>query len=294
MRKPAIILLLILLIFVNPISASSSDIVPIESDFFSGTTDPIPGLLGVPISSGTVAGVATDANHPGVIYLRDSTTANGGYRYGCDGTTLIRGGEYYEVIFQSVGTRPNQTARMGWSDSTAGQTLPTDGVWFNITRVGSVTNFTGNTASNNVRTQTSTAYPLSASVWYRGTIQINTTPNIVEYRLYNATNALLWTGNVSSNIPTAAGRDTSPCIIVSESTTDAAANILLLDYTKWDGTAVLSRGPTPSVEETTATPQPNTPAGIPDLPAPPMTATDIPWWILVGAGVILLLFWRLL
>ena len=285
MRYAALLLLLILLL-VPPITAAPQII---ESEFYDASTGSVPGLLGVAISSGTTAAVATDANHPGVIYLRDSTTAAGGYRFGCSGSQLIAGGEYYEVIFQSVGTRVTQHARLGWSDSTAGATLPTDGVFFNITRnTAGVTNFTGNTASNNARSQTRTAYSMAASTWYRGTITVNQTPDKVEYRLYDASNALLWADNTTANIPTGAGRDTSPCIIAAESTTDAAANILILDYARWEINRTISTRPTAAPTPTptaTGTTAPTPAPTIPNLPAPHI-GTGIDWTQIAIAAII--------
>jgi hypothetical protein len=218
--------------------------VVIESDFFDGSTDAIPGLLGAAISSGTVAGVATTANHPGVIYMRDSTTAAGGYRFGCAGTQLIAGKEVFDVIFQTNGVRTAESTKFGWGDATAAATLPTDGIWFNITKTAGVaTNrLYGNTSSNSARSGTRTYYDLTTSTWYRGIIQVNDAASLVTYSVYSDAGALLWTDTVSTNIPTGAGRDTSPCIIVAESSTDAAADILRLDYVKWDTNRTLTRG----------------------------------------------------
>ena len=206
----------------------------ISSDFYDGTAniDAIPGLSGLTVSSGTTSSVATDANHPGVIYVRDSTTANGGYKFGCSGTQLIGGNEFYEVIFQSVGIRTTQQARMGWSDS-ATSTLPTDGIYFNISRDGAIMNLTGISANGGTRNPTTTGYSLTGSTWYHGTIQVNSAATQATFTLYDSSRTQLWQSTIASGLPTGAGRDTSPCIIATESTTDAGANILLLDYTRW-------------------------------------------------------------
>ena len=211
------------------------------SEFYDPSTQAIPGFLGAAISSGTVGAVATTANHPGVIYMRDSTTANGGYRYGCAGTQLIGGGETFEVVFQPVGVRSTQGAKIGWADTTAANTLPVDGIWFNISGTGAAITLRGATSSNSVRSYTGTSYTPTTATWYRGTIGVNTAGTLVTYTIYNEAGTSQWTDTVATNIPTGAGRDTSPCIIVAESTTDAAANILVMDYVNWGSTRTLVR-----------------------------------------------------
>jgi hypothetical protein len=222
--------------------AATAGTTKLSSDFYeAGLTTAIPGLTGLAISAGTSAVLPTTANHPGVIYMRDSTTANGGYKYGCVGTQLIGGGETFEVVFQPVGVRTTQGAQLGWSDTAAANTLPADGIWFNISGTGAAIVLKGATSSNNVRSYTGTSYTPTTATWYRGTIGVNTAGTLVTYTIYNEAGASQWTDTVAANIPTGAGRDTSPCIIVAESTTDAAANILVMDYVNWGSTRTLVR-----------------------------------------------------
>jgi hypothetical protein len=221
--------------------AATAGTTKLSSDFYDGTTNAIPGLLGAAISAGTVGSVATTANHPGVIYMRDSTTIAGGYRYGCTGTQLIGGGETFDVVFQPVGVRSTQGAQLGWSDSTAANTLPGDGIWFNISGTGAAIVLKGATSSNSIRSYTGSTYAPTTATWYRGTIRVNTAGTLVTYTIYNEAGASQWTDTVATNIPTGAGRDTSPCIIVAESTIDAPANILVMDYVNWGSTRTLVR-----------------------------------------------------
>jgi hypothetical protein len=214
----------------------------LSSDFFeAGLTTAIPGLTGLAISSGTAAVLATTANHPGVIYMRDSTTTSGGYKYGCVGTQIIGGNESFEVVFQPVGVRTSQFAQMGWSDTAAAATLPVDGVFFNITGTGAAISLRGNTSSNSARSGTKTSYAPTTATWYRGIIDVNSAANLVTFTIFNAAGVQQWQDTVSTNIPTGASRDTSPCLIVSEISTDAAANILVLDYVRWGTTRPLVR-----------------------------------------------------
>jgi hypothetical protein len=213
------------------------------SEFYDPSINAIPGFLGVVISSGSVGAVATTVNHPGAIYMRDSTTGAGGYRYGCagTGTQLIGGGETFEVVFQPVGVRTTQGAQIGWSDTAAANTLPVDGIWFNISGTGAAIVLKGATSSNSARSYTGTSYTPTAATWYHGTIGVNTAGTLVTYTIYNEAGVSQWTDTVSGTIPTGAGRDTIPCIIVAESTTDAAANILVMDYVNWGSTRTLVR-----------------------------------------------------
>ena len=221
---------------------TSATAVVISSDFYSPGVPAIPGLLGTAVSSGTsTIPSITTASHPGVIRLLDSTSAAGGYRYGCDGEMLIAGGESFEVIFQSVGTRSTQSTKLGWSDDAAAASLPVDGVWFNLSRVGAAMSISGNTSSNSARWGTVTKFAPTDATWYRGTIVVNAAATLVTYTIYNEAGVQQWTDTIATNIPTGAGRYTSPCITVAESTTDGAAEILRLDYASWSITRALVR-----------------------------------------------------
>lgn len=213
----------------------------IVSDFYDPTANAIPGLLGAAISTGTAPAVATTNMHPGVIAMRDYTTAAAGYRFGCAGTQLIGGGETFEAIFQPVGVRVGQTAKMGWSDSAVAATLPVDGIFFNISANGAAITLRGNTSANSVRSGTATTFTPTTATWYRGTIIVNPAATLITYTIYNDAGVQEWTDTVATNIPTAAGRDTSPCLIVSESSTDGAADILRMDYVRWGTTRILIR-----------------------------------------------------
>jgi hypothetical protein len=222
---------------------TSATAVVMSSDFYEPTTSAIPGLAGSAIGSGTTAVFATTAAHPGATTISDSTTAGGGYKYGCTatGNMLIAGGETFEFIFQTNGNRNTVNTRVGWADTATGTALPVDGVYFNLTNVAGAANWTGNTASNSNRAQTSTKYAGTAGTWYRGVISINAAANLVTYTIYNETGFSQWTDTLATNIPTGAGRDTSPCIIATEGSTDAAAVLLRPDYASWSIVRALTR-----------------------------------------------------
>jgi hypothetical protein len=214
----------------------------IESDFVDPSTDAVPGLLGVAISSGTIGAVTGDANHPGVIYLRDSTTANGGYRIMTSNTSafLIAGGEFCEFIFQARNARVAASFRLGWQDSTAINTQPTDGIWFQST--GDATNVTlFGRCKNNAGPADTSAYQLSLNTWYRARIDVNDGATLVTFTIYSSTGTQLWQQTQANNIPKVAGRETGFGVIAGETSTDAAADIIHLDYIAMGITRTLTR-----------------------------------------------------
>jgi hypothetical protein len=130
---------------------------------------------------------------------------------------------------------------MGWSDTSAAGVLPVDGIFFNVSGTGAALRLGGNTSSNSARSGTTTTYTPASGTWYRGTINVNSAASLATFTLYSESGGQLWTESISTNIPNSSGRETSPCIIVSEYTTDAAADIVWLDYVKWSVNRVLKR-----------------------------------------------------
>lgn len=101
-----------------------------------------------------------------------------------------------------------------------------DGVYLSISTAGVAT---GVARNNNVATTTATTYTLAASTWYHVRIQLNSDASRADFYLYDESGNLLWTDNVTSNIPTAAGRETSHGI-KSYKTTVGTVEIMVLDY----------------------------------------------------------------
>lgn len=214
----------------------------IESDFYSANANSAcPGLLGAATSSGTCAVVASDANHPGVVYLRDSTTANGNYRFMSEISAFrLAGGEKALFTFQTRGVRSTATARMGWQDATA-ITAPTDGVWFEVVNNGTISTLVGRAKNNAGPSTTASAYTMALNTWYTGVIELNAAGTLVTFSLFDDAGTSLWTDTVAANIPTASGRETGFGVLAGESTTDAAADIIHLDYLRMEINRVLTR-----------------------------------------------------
>lgn len=182
------------------------------TDFTLGATQAgFPCWLGAAISTGTIAKATSDANHPGVVRITSSGTANSGYRFIMGTNTfLIAGGEYTELIFNVV-TSTNITQYFGFHDSTT-STAPTNGCWINLAG----TTLDGK-CGNGATTTTGTNYTISTGTWYRATVSVNAAVNLVTFALYNAAGTQLWTDTVNANIPTAAGKETSHAVVITES-----------------------------------------------------------------------------
>ena len=178
---------------------------------------------GAAIATGTIS-VNSTADHPGIIEITSSTSADSGYYLiTAIAAFLIAGTEITEFIFQ-VPTTTNTVIRLGFQDSFAA-TLPTDAVEISI--IG--TTLDGRTYSNTTTSTTGTTYTITATVWYRGKIVVNSDATRVDFYLYNAAGTQLWTDYLTTNIPTGAGRNTGHGVLAINTGT-TAYNICDLDF----------------------------------------------------------------
>ena len=211
----------------------------IEEEFLTANANVVDDMIGAAVSSGTLAAVSGYANHPGIVSISDSTTSNGAYYIMTEtNALLLAGGEKATFVFQdrssSVATA---TTRMGFFDSRAIQTAPTDGVWAEI--VGGV--LTGKCKNNSGPTNTGTTYTLTGSTWYTLTIELNSDASLATFTIYSEAGNQLWQQSVNANIPTATGRETGFGIIAGETTTSAAAVICYIDYMSLEITRTITR-----------------------------------------------------
>jgi hypothetical protein len=232
-----------------PIQTQLDDKKPIEK--FSRMTVLESDLMGVlaycvaPLSasavvSGTWAFITGSiANHPGIVTLKSSTSANSGMViFGSDATTnnLISGGETYEVVFQVV-TTAGTTVRLGYHD-TPTVTEPTDGVWFSVIE----TTLAGYAKNNAGPTVTGTTYTVTTGVWYRAKIVLNADATLATFTLYTCADGVaVWTDTVNANIPTGTGRQTDTNMIATNSGTGTVLNLLHLDWFQYACSRVLVR-----------------------------------------------------
>lgn len=185
----------------------------------SSSFDP---LLGSVFSSGTIAGTAGVASHPGIVTLTSSTTTNSGAAIrGTVNGILLSGGEIIEVVFRLQAT--TSITRMGFFDtSTAAESLDAACITFNASAA-----ITGNTLNNSSQSTTDVAYSVATNTWYRGVVAVNNAATRVDFTLYNMSGAVLWTDDLQSNIPT--GRETGVGVISSDVGTTAIA-LVDIDY----------------------------------------------------------------
>ncbi|MDD5699999.1 MAG: hypothetical protein PHH00_02285 [Candidatus Nanoarchaeia archaeon] len=190
---------------------------------------------GMAVSSGTITSQTADQWHPCVLALQDSTTANGGYLVGLhtaasQALLLINGSEVGTFIFQPKTATTRWIVKMGFLENAA-VTEPLDGCFFEMIDNG---NISGSCRSNNAETATATVLtPVSVTTWYKGVISINPTASQVTFTIYNSTmgnTAQLWTDTISSNIPTATGRETSFGVIATQNSTAAGQPLIWMDY----------------------------------------------------------------
>jgi hypothetical protein len=213
--------------------------VPASTDFlWNGATST--ALIAPWFAAATVSGTSTavtgTANHPGIVTLTSSTSGNSGYAYALGTSSfLLAGTEVTEFIFQVV-TTANTTARLGFQDSNS-STAPTDGAWVNI----AATTLDGRTASNTTGSTTGTNYTITASVWYRAKVVVNSDATQVDFYLYTCADGVqVWTNNLTTNIPTAAGRETGQSAMATNSGT-TALELVDLDFMDVYMTRTLTR-----------------------------------------------------
>jgi hypothetical protein len=185
-------------------------------------------FYGTAVASGSInaplAGLVT-THHPGVVRARSSTTANSGYLIGSNvAAFLLGGGEALEAIF-NITTLTNGTFRLGFHDATTSSDA-VDGAYLEVASTGVGT---GKTASNSTRSTTATTYTLSTATWYRLLIVLDSAATRVDFYLYNDAGTQLWTNNLTTNIPSASGRETGAAVIGTNSGT-SATDLYHLDW----------------------------------------------------------------
>jgi hypothetical protein len=212
----------------------------IESDFYGITSPFTQGLTGAAVSSGTLVAVTGTANHPGIVALRDSTTANGGYRIFTDvAALLLAGGEKSVVTFQIRSVRAGVKSFIGFLDN-ATIADPTDCACLIITANGTVASIIARTRANNTATDSAIPFVPEINTWYTSVITVADGGGSALFQIFNDSGTMLWSDTLS-NIPTATGRETGFSVAAYESSVDAAADIIHLDYMRLEINRRLTR-----------------------------------------------------
>jgi hypothetical protein len=188
------------------------------------------GFTKTDVSSGVTSALAPLANHPGLATIAARAVPAGlsGVTFHCGlSSILIAGGEVATVIFKTAGLA-GASIRAGFIDSASADA--TDGAYCEMIQVGGVDGtLVGKTAAAAARSTTASSFVMSASTWYRITVQVNATATLVTFSLFDSTGALIWSDSLNSNIPTTPGQETS-CGFQSLSTTGLSTLISTLDF----------------------------------------------------------------
>jgi hypothetical protein len=228
---------------INP-PPSAGNFVSYATDFLGAagatTTEAVYPWDFAVISSGTQAKIAGEANHPGILRISSSTSANSGGYVEAEATSfLIDGGEQFECVFEPrVASNTNTTIRMGFLDSLA-STDETDGVYFELP-AGSLA-IVGKTANGSTRSTSATIATLVVNTWYKVKLVVNTDATLVTFYVYGDDGTLLGSQSLNTNIPTTATHETGNGIIATNSGT-AATLLAYFDYMSVYMTRKLTRG----------------------------------------------------
>lgn len=181
------------------------------------------------VSAGAIVSTASGGdNHPLITSLQDSTTANGGVMAILSSVTAgaftPRAGDEMRAIFRlSSGKAGSVTARIGFMD-TQSVAEPTDGCHVAIYSANMTMEARCRAAS--VTTANATTYTYSNATWYGASVKhINTTT--ANFTIWSDTGAVLLSVGLTSGVNTAAS---NPQLIATQSTADAAATIMDVDY----------------------------------------------------------------
>jgi hypothetical protein len=198
-----------------------------ETEFLatSGVASYDPWVLAA-VNSGVLDRQIGLADHPGIISLESSATANSGYSVQTDPTAfLLAGGEMTEAVFKSV-NQTNVVVRVGFMDSFT-NTAVQDGAYINIAG----TTLNGMTRNAAAASTTLTSYTIVDETWYRARVILNDDATLVTFYLFDgATGALLWSDTLDTNIPTAAGRETGHGVTAYYTPASGARVLIWLDY----------------------------------------------------------------
>lgn len=197
-------------------------------DYRLGTTGAAAGdvFVGAAVSSGTnstaIPAAAVLGYNPLGVFLRSSTTANGGYRYQTSSViTGFLGAQVawkFRAQFLWRSSFVGRLVRLGFHD-TATSADAVDGAYFEID--GDACR--AKTANNSVRTTAAQTLTLSLDVPYTFDIEANAAGTEVRFRVWGGVDpaALLDTA-ITSNLPVAAARAFGAGIVATEASTTAS------------------------------------------------------------------------
>ncbi len=200
----------------------------LETDFATTQAEQ-GGFAVIATGSGTFNTVPAAAtlshNHPGVQLWRSSATSGSGvYCQTTNSTFRLGGGEQWDVNFRTMAAFTNITFRSAALD-TVTASAPTDGAYFEFVGSGAIV---GKCRRNSVESVTATLATLAVSTWYHGRITINADATSVLFEVFDDAGTLLGSASLTTNIPTASGREVNWGSIATHGGT-AATDLIAMD-----------------------------------------------------------------
>lgn len=185
------------------------------------------------VSSGSIAAKTGELSHPGVANFSTGTTATGraGQR-GYPAAIRFSGGAWvYEAAIRLTTLSDATNTYSSWAgfgDQISAE--PVDGAYFRYTHSVNSGEFECVTSSNSTRTAVDTGVTVAAGTWYRLRIEVNAAGTSVQCYV-DGTAA---TGGANTtNIPTAAGRETSTMPFAVLKSVGTTARTFNIDYVKY-------------------------------------------------------------
>lgn len=185
-------------------------------------------------NSGTAVSIASEAGYPGIVRFTNNGSANGGGRimlFGNTSCVLIGGGEVFETIvrFQSAAAASNYM--LGFFDG-ANNAASVDGVWISFVGNGtSLINPTFTTSNNSTTTSQTPSFSstIGLNSWYKFRIEINEDATEASLSAWDVDGGAYIGGDtITTNIPTAAGRETS-CGVKAWRTNSTSTTLMEVD-----------------------------------------------------------------
>lgn len=218
---------------INPQSKSRLLYQIFQNDFVGNGTGSLAPFVSTSISAGTFVNTSTNLiGGLGIVTIRASNLSNGGGIIG--NSNLLQSsytavkpliGQRMDVVFRTPASIPNASIiRIGFFSLSALNGDTSNGYYIYIYSG----NFWGMTATNNVRTLSSTTYgTLATNTWYHGRLIHN--GNFITYQLYSQSGTLLWSENIFSNIPISGGLNFGIQAMADIGNT-TPQDLILLDY----------------------------------------------------------------
>lgn len=172
------------------------------------------------ISAGSAVYGSGTALHPAWTRLSSSVNANSGVYLMLNASSILLAGGERSQCWHRPQTLSGITVHRGFHDSTSASD-PVDGAW--IWQDPATGIIYGRTRSNSVGSITGTGFQLVTATWYLEVVVLNADASRVDFYLYDEAGALLWTDSLTTNIPTATGRELAHGVCATNSGTTAVA-----------------------------------------------------------------------